>query len=78
MVLSGLVYIPFINSMIQSSKSRLLDPYYKKLFSENAKELEKPIKSAIIKFNTINTQNISLNSLQYANRVISEYKQNQS
>jgi len=78
MVLSGLVFIPFMNSMIQSSKTRLLDPYYKKLFSENAKELETPIESAIIKFNTINTQNLSPDSLQYANRVISEYKQKQS
>lgn len=74
-VLSGLVYIPFMNSMIQSSKSRLLDPYYKKLFSENAKEFENPIESTIIKFNTINTQNLPQTTLQYANRVISEYKQ---
>jgi len=72
--LAGIIYIPFANAMNQSSKSRLLDAYYKKSFTESATAFEKVIDPAISIFNRINRRNLPQEAVAYTASIIFEYK----
>lgn len=74
--LSGIVYIPFANALIQGSRSKLLDVYYRNSFIEYVKEFEKLIESAILVFNKMNKTNIQKQLLDDVVSAISAYRNN--
>lgn len=71
--LAGIVYIPFGNALKNSSKTKWLDPYYKKLFADNAKIFEETIDSAIALFNGMDQRSLPPRIREYAKNTISEY-----
>lgn len=72
--LYGITYIPYAKALIESSKSKLLDHYYKKSFVKSAKEFEKFIELAITIFNNMNKQNLPKQSVEYTTNMILMYE----
>lgn len=73
-ILAAIVFIPISEALNESAKFKLLNPYYKTLFTENARVYAKTIDQAISSFSNLNTQQLPQDLLKQVAKDVSSYQ----